>query len=342
MNWNRINVGVITLILVLALNYLFKIWPWFYEWGYLKSVFQAFRIAHDYTLGFLPIPSLYLIAPIFIGFFYYKRSKTRFWLLKSTLACLIWIIVAFYIFWGFNYTQPSLYRHLGMERVEIDSAYISQAYMRQSAKLVKMLENDIPDIRNYENTIRLSQEKLLKEWDIPTVGRVRVRKILSGSLLHIRTSGIYIPHAFEGHVDSGLYSKQHPFTMAHEMAHGYGFTDESVCNFIAYLTCLQTDDPYIQYSAELAYWRYLARYYKYYHSDTWAEKRAMLAPQLLEDLDQIRLHIQKYKDWMPKYRDVIYDQYLKSHGVKAGIKSYDEMIMLIAAYEGMGIKPVFE
>jgi hypothetical protein len=31
-------------------------------------------------------------------------------------------------------------------------------------------------------------------------------------------------------------------------------------------------------------------------------------------------------------RDVIYDKYLKSHGVKAGIKSYDQMIELIAAY----------
>jgi hypothetical protein len=150
--------------------------------------------------------------------------------------------------------------------------------------------------------------------------------------LHFRTSGIYIPHAFEGHIDKGLHEIQHAFTMAHEMAHGYGITDESECNFIAYLTCLQSSDMNIRYSAELAYWRYLAGYFKYFHRADWESIYNGLNPKLIEDLDAISSHISKYKDWMPKYRDLIYDRYLKTHGVKAGIRSYNQMILLIAAY----------
>ena len=138
-----------------------------------------------------------------------------------------------------------------------------------------------------ENDIRKHQEDLLQEWNMPTWGRVRVRKIWPGILLHFRTSGIYIPHAFEGHLDKGLYYKQHPFTMAHEMSHGYGITDESVANFVAYLTCIRSSDVHIRYSAELAYWRYLASYYRQFHRLTWKEEYNAFDKRILDDLDEI-------------------------------------------------------
>jgi hypothetical protein len=116
------------------------------------------------------------------------------------------------------------------------------------------------------------------------------------------------------------------------MAHGYGFTDESECNFLAYLSCLAVDDLTINYSAELAYWRYLASYFKRLYPEEWLIAYENLNPELKNDLLKIREHVVRYKDWMPKYRDLIYDNYLKTHGVKSGIRSYDEMIILIKAY----------
>ena len=50
---------------------------------------------------------------------------------------------------------------------------------------------------------------------------------------------------------------QIPFTLAHEMAHGYGITDEGDCNTLAYLVCLHSKNKAIQYSGLLAYLRYL-------------------------------------------------------------------------------------
>ena len=120
--------------------------------------------------------------------------------------------------------------------------------------------------------------------------------------------------------------------MAHEMAHGYGFTDESVCNFIAYLTCMKAEETALTYSATLAYWRYLAKYFRYFFPEEYKSFRMTLNLVILNDLDEIHRHIEKYKDLMPRSRDIIYDSYLKSHGVKSGIKSYDEMIKLIAAH----------
>ena len=41
--------------------------------------------------------------------------------------------------------------------------------------------------------------------------------------------------------------------MAHEMAHGYGITDEGEASFFAYLACLRSKNPMIRYSGEFNY-----------------------------------------------------------------------------------------
>lgn len=334
MKINKSTVGVITLLIVLIFNLIFSNFKGLYGVLYQNGLFQLIRILHDYTLGLLPIPSLYLIVPAFFYYFlrgHFKSFKT---FSIGIFNSLIWIVNLFYILWGFNYNQPSLYASLDMTPVQLDSDYIKKAFLKQTAVVEQLAPLTSPDqdLKAQEKLIRQHQEKILSEWGLATLGKVRIRKVPSGSLLRIRTSGIYIPHAFEGHIDKGLYSKQHPFTLAHEMAHGYSYTDESVCNFIAYLTCLETGDPNIRYSAELAYWRYLSRYFAKSHPKEWEILYPDLQPILLQDLQEIRKHISKYKDLMPVMRDVIYDNYLKSHGVEAGIKSYDQMIELIAAW----------
>ena len=94
---------------------------------------------------------------------------------------------------------------------------------------------------------------------MPHSGRVRVRQPWpNGFLLRWSTAGIYIPQTGEGHIDRGLLAVQKPFTIAHEMAHGYGVADEGACNFIAWLACSQSRDPWVRFGGALTYWRYAA------------------------------------------------------------------------------------
>ncbi|NNE26245.1 MAG: DUF3810 family protein [Saprospiraceae bacterium] len=334
MNKKRIKVGILTFGIVLILNAIFKQFDAFYLNFYLKGAFQVIRVVFDYSFGLLPISMIYVIVPLFFYYFLNKNFSNWKSFLAGLGAALIWIVNLFYITWGFNYTQGSAYKLLSMSRVQLDSLYIQKAFEDQT-KILESLKPGADTAYHFytiQGEIRSSQEQLLQNWDFPTAGRVQVRKLLPGMLLHFRTSGIYIPHAFQGHLDKGLYYKQHPFTIAHEMAHGYGITDESVCNFVAYLTCKNVDNPLIRYSAELAYWRYLAKYYRYYFPEEYKVIREGLSAEVQNDLAQINAHISKYKDWMPALRDLMYDNYLKTHGVKAGIRSYDQMIQLIASY----------
>ncbi len=333
-SWSKLSVGVTTFILVVLCNLLFFNSSWAYTTIYQKSVFQVIRVVYDHTFGWLPFPSIYYILPLFIWYFLFKKGHTLKSLFLAVFTALLWLVNLFYLLWGFNYAQPSVYQTLEFEPITIDSTYISRAFHTQTRLVSQLSSQSLTELprKEVEDNIRELQEGLLSEWGIPTLGRVRIRHLPPGSLLRLRTSGIYIPHAIEGHIDAGLFYKQHPFTMAHEMAHGYGFTDESVCNFIGFLTCIKSDEPLIRYSAELAYWRYLARAYRAHHRSEWADTYNNLPANIKDDLEAISKHVNRYKDLMPKARDKIYDQYLKSHGVSAGIASYDQIVNLVAAY----------
>ena len=117
--------------------------------------------------------------------------------------------------------------------------------------------------KEMEELIRQSVVQALEKLDYPTAGRVRGRKLLpKGVFLRFSSAGLYWPFVGEGNIDGGLHALQQPFTMAHEITHGYGITNEGICNFIAYLACQKSSDPFIKYAGLVAYWRYLAGAYQ--------------------------------------------------------------------------------
>ena len=330
------NLGLI--ILTLSLYVLTKLFGPIADIFYLNGLFQMFRIIYDHTIGLLPIPFIYLILPFVIFLVFRQIFRKLNWKAKllNIAEIVLYVFCAFYLTWALNYNATPVEKKIDLEVVNPTDQELIHRFEKVSLELNSLSANigERPqlDFLELEKTIRPELEAILKEFSYPTLGRVRVRKIVPGSILRIRTSGIYIPHAFEGHVDGGLYRMQWPFTLAHEMAHGYGITHESDCNFFAYLVCSQIDDPIFQYSAKMAYWRYLAYQVKSIDKKFYESSRENLAPEVINDLKEIRKHIDRYPDLMPKYRNIIYDNYLKTHGVKSGIKSYDRMILLLEAW----------
>lgn len=330
------SIGLILLTIVLYVLTRF-IGP-FADVFYLSGLFQIIRVVYDHTLGLLPIPFIYLILPIVL-FLIIRQFFTKVgWKNKiiNILEIVLYVFCAFYLTWALNYNATPVEKKVGLVVENPTNKELISRFDEVSLELNRLSANigPRPDInfKKLEKTIRPKLESVLKKFAYPTWGRVRVRKIASGSILRIRTTGIYIPHAFEGHVDGGLYQIQWPFTIAHEMSHGYGITHESDCNFFAYLTCKEIEDPIYKYSASLAYWRYLAYQVRSINKEHYEEIKENFDAYVKNDLLEIRKHIDRYPDLMPKYRNIIYDNYLKTHGVSAGIKSYDRMILLIEAW----------
>lgn len=307
---------------------------------YPNYIFPVLRNIYDYSLGFLPFPSIYLLLPfwIFVIVTYVKKErkgKGGFSVLSKVIHILLFIYVTFYWFWGLNYKNDNLAVRLDLEPIEISKEDVfdeASLVMKKVNALRSELGSPIYalptlyDFNEVEDSLRYHLEAVLSELNLPNSGRVRARALQpDGFLLRFSTSGIYIPFVFEGHIDGGLYHVQHPFTAAHEMAHGYGITNEGECNFLAILVCAGSQDKYIQYSGLLAYWRYMA-------NDVLRRDRS-LGTQLLDqrsegvicDVEEIFKTFEKYPDILPRWRDFIYDAYLKNNGIREGLKSYSSV-----------------
>jgi len=341
----KISLGLIFLVVTGLLLLLFAWFPALTDKIYTNGVFSIFRIIYDYTLGNLPFAFIYIVLPVLL----YFLLKTIFISIKKEgfigLGCFLFnftsiFLSLFYLFWGFNYYANPVKDRLELNVKPLDGEYLktelTQQYKLLLKKRLELSQDSLLHIPRekamQENAIRVELEKLLSGLNYSVRGKVRVRPILSGVLMRLRTSGIYIPYVFEGHYDSSVHPLQWNNTIAHEMAHGYGVTDEGECNFLAYLVCKQSNDPFVQYSGAMSYYRYLARAVIRYNRGYYEEFRSTLDYRIISDLDQITLFLNRYEELMPQARDKIYDNYLKAHGVSEGIISYDRMIDLIAAY----------
>ncbi|MCB0572734.1 MAG: DUF3810 family protein, partial [Phaeodactylibacter sp.] len=184
-----------------------------------------------------------------------------------------------------------------------------------------------------EGLLRNELEQLLGSHGFSTTGRVRGMYVYpKGVFMRFGSSGLYFPWTGEGHVDAGLHPLQKPLVLAHELSHGYGFGDEGSCNFLAYLSTIQSDDPVVAYAGHLSYWRTLAANYRHYEPEKYREFRESLPLGIQADLDAINEVLLRYPDFFPHFRYAAYEAYLRAQGIEEGMLNYDRVIMLAHAW----------
>lgn len=309
---------------------------------YYRGIFRLIRVTYDFILGWIPVPMIYLVVLIVIArilMWSREMKKGIAYQLTRLVGGVAFIVAAFYIVWAFNYKQIQLQDRLGIVLEDVTLADLEREFLVATQELQKEAEGlaedytsdeAISSLKVTDKDLRDEVEKALADLDLPNSGNVRVRQLWpKGFLLRWSTAGIYIPHAFEGHIDQGMLSVQKPFTMAHEMAHGYGVTDEGACNFIAWLACRQSNNKWIRFSGAFTYWRYAAAEMP---NDSVKKVIDSLPPVVSRALYLVRENDKKYPDIMPQIRDAIYSTYLKRHGVKGGLRSYNYVVMMVSRY----------
>ncbi len=348
--WIWIGLGVFTVLLRMVAGY----YPHLVESWYSRNWFQWLRYVNDYTISLSPIPLFYvLLIGIFsyaIYVWFFRKKTKRNWRQRlvnfgfSTLAVLSALAFIFLTFWGFNYARVSVEDQLGMEVVPLDGPDLAQEF--------EILTKELIDVRNQfgeidqdhfhqgvfhdqlETDLRSIVIETFQSLGYPTGGKVRARLLRpKGVLLRISTAGFYFPFVNECHVDAGLHPLQIPFVMAHELAHGYGITDEGSCNFFALLACSRSDDLVYRYSGLLLYWRYLAGEYRSYYPEEYKTAyHELLTEAIRGDLRAIRENGKLYPDIFPEFRNLAYSTYLRTQGIEEGMKNYNRVVMLATAW----------
>lgn len=156
---------------------------------------------------------------------------------------------------------------------------------------------------------------------------------LSEPMTYTHISGIFTYYTGEANINTNFPDYSIPFTAAHELAHQRGILPENEANFVAFLVCCESDDPYIRYSGYVNMYEYLNS--ALYSADYGEFKEVFLS------LDsRARGELLAYNDFFEKYRvntvadisSAVNDTYLKAQGQSAGEKSYGMVVDLAVAY----------
>ena len=342
--WFWVILGIVCVLLEMLLAQT----PELAERFYSRGIFPIIRSVFDYTLAFFPFPLIYFFYATIVYFavkllkFVFNKNlnkRTR-WLesIHSILSFFGFLLFNFFFLWGFNYARLPFSQQLGIKIQKPDTVSIRQELEIAAQEAISarakctnspLSISQIPD--DFEQKMRENVSKMLNEKGFPANGRLRGRSLSpDGILFRFGIAGIYMPFVGESNIDNGLHDLEKPFSMAHEMAHGYGWTDEATANFVAYLSCIESENAFVQYSGYLNYYRYVAGSYKRQNPDAYKAFRDQLPVGMVADLEAINQRLLQYEVWFST--DWMNDIYLRSLGVKEGVVSYSRVVVLVYSW----------
>ncbi|WP_296699340.1 DUF3810 domain-containing protein [Algoriphagus sp.] len=346
-DWSWAILGV----LALGIRYIATLNPEATDEIYSRKFFPVIRNVIDKTLGYLPFPSVYFFiisVIIFIGIYIYRIRFKIGWKRKTlysvrSLANYLGALVFFFlVLWGYNYQRTPIFQQLGLKPESLDfeklkqEALITKRLVEQYRKAITTDTIAITEILSYpqlEKLVRSNMGENLDMLGLNFTGRPRTKLFPPpGFMRRMGILGIYFPFTGESYIDPTLHPLEQPFTVAHEMAHSYGVTNEGEANFIAWVICGNSEDPLLRYSAQLRLLMYQIR--DYYKMDPEDYK------VFIRELDLgVKKDIISIRDASEAIQPISYelsrktnDVFLKSQGVKAGIKSYQQLPMLAYAW----------
>lgn len=164
--------------------------------------------------------------------------------------------------------------------------------------------------------------------------RSKIKPIaLSEPMSYTHITGIYTYYTGEANLNTHFPDYTLPFTAAHELAHQRGILPENEANFVAFLVCCESEDPYIRYSGYLNMLEYI-------NSALYSADYTLYAERVSRLDVRVRYEMASYSSFFKKYSDntaadissALNDTYLKFQGESAGEKSYGMVVDLAVAY----------
>lgn len=310
---------------------------------------KAIRTAVGFLFAVFPFSVsellLYAFFPVLLFFFLRAVKKRRYApFLRSFFLFLATLYFLFTFTMGAGYHRIPLTDHLWLD----ESAVTEQTYYRTLNTMKDELNALAGQVRFSESGASvcpygfqsLARKVLLcadrAEEKFPFFagpGFAAKPILLSEPLTYLHLSGIYGFYTAEANINTNYPDYILPYTMAHEYAHQRGISREEEANFMAFLVCRESDDPYIRYSGLANLFASLLNTYYDYHPENFYKIRDAVDERVLYDYKSYSLFFEKYSESKAsKVSETLNDGYLKLNGQEGGILSYDDTVTLTVAY----------
>lgn len=260
------------------------------------------------------------------------------------LAILVSVYSVFALGFATGYRGSPIEAKMGLERNKV-----SKEELEQTARLLLAECDKVVDEIQYKygsfsvmpysldemnDKLNEAYDRAAKKYDFIHQFHSNVKYvILSEPWSYTHITGVYTFFTGEANININFPDYTTPFTAAHEMAHQRGIAPEDQANFMAFLACIESDDPYIRYSGYFNLFEYV---YSALHS---ADKTAYNA--LWYEMNvKYRWEMTAYSEFFNKYRDnvaakvseTVNNTYLEVQGQTDGTKSYGRVVDLAVAY----------
>ena len=354
--YNRLPKGVIGI-------YIFTLFSLLVYWAVQKlpaladlfnrTISAAIRATTAHLTGWIPfslaetillfLPVIILSLVIYAVRFRCDTWRTVFVYVGEILA-LVGVLLSLFIWsFGLSYHCTTLDKRLYLDRKDVSVDELEET-ARILLDKVNELADEVPFRDNDFSVMPYSMDelndKLLDAYQ--TVSKnlhflqsmdTRLKPVINSELMsHAHITGVYTYFTGEANLNMVFPDYTIPYTAAHELAHQRGIAREDEANFIAFLVCIASDDPYIQYSGYLNMFEYVVSALNGADS---ARYQAVFA-----ELDhEVRMEEVAYAEFYAKYRhskvshvsNAVNDTYLKLQGTP-GAQSYGMVVDLAVAY----------
>jgi len=310
--------------------------------GFLSSLIP---LSLTELLAVLALPLLILVIVLFVRRL--KRSedkrRTSIRAVRFTAGFMSFAVLMYMICHGANYYRANLAELMGLDTsqktVEQLAAVCIHLAQQAAAERDGLAVDDngcvVLSESIYTELVRTESgyQPLVEQypWLWTPVSRQKPVQ-LSYWWSYTGITGMYFPFLVECNVNIEQPDYAIPFTAAHESAHSRGIAFEDECNFLAFLSCINSEYQEFRYSGYAEAYTYCSNALYNYDPHIWAAVQASVSQGLRRDLISMGDYIDRFDgDVMDTSLD-INDSFIKVQGVADGKLSYNRVTELILAY----------
>ena len=341
-----------------VLYLLFIVSPGFADFfnRYIASIWRALAAKLTGWIPFSLAEFFIILSPliIFLLVRYGLKTAANSWR-DVMIYCATMCCIAAIAFSTFTFTLAAAYRGSTLaEKLELEGGGATAEELEEAtgfyASMVAEASRDIVydadgfsvmpyDYREMNRRLIEAYDKACDKYEFIQRLDSNIKPVmLSGLMSYTHITGVYTFFTGEANINVAFPDYTIPFTAAHELAHQRGIAREDEANFVAFLVCVESEDPYIRYSGIMNLYEYMGNALYRTDSEAYIRNLKKLPIPVLGEMAAYSEFFEKYSDSAAAdVSDVINNTFLTIQGTE-GIKSYGMVVDLAVSYYSEELK----
>ncbi|MCM1166298.1 MAG: DUF3810 domain-containing protein [Lachnospiraceae bacterium] len=359
----------IPLALAAAMYFILPYFPDFTEYVCSRGLFKLVTVPIGFVTSLIPVSLTELLVILALPLVIFlivllivklkkskKRGKTLLGAGRFLCGFLSFASLLYMVCHGANY-----YRYPIERIMELDTSQKSPEFLlsvcgelaKGAAEARKELETDENGCMRFSESVfeELTRtgsgyDKLVEEYPFLWTAIWRQKPVmLSEPWSYTHITGMFFPFFAECNVNTAQPDFSIPYTAAHESAHSRGVAFENECNFLAFLSCINSEYPEFRYSGYMEAFKYCSNALFRYDLEMWQQAHDLLTEEMIADFNAENEYILTHEAHLKvkvgstsvtvsvsEVSEAVNDGFIKVQGVAEGTLSYGRVTELILAY----------